>query len=219
MAHKKAAGSSRNGRESASKRLGVKLFGGQIAIPGNIIIRQRGTKFHPGENVGMGKDHTIFSKVEGVVSFTTKKGNRKYVSVLPIEALEEEKPLKVVATKAEPKEVKAPKKAKAEKKESSDDTKAMKAKAPAKAKVEKNEVKAKAAESKKSTKKGDDLKKINGIGPAFEKRLNVMGIFTYKDMSAMTEAKAEKLEEKYNDAMTSPEEWMNWAKEAKELMK
>jgi len=192
MAHKKAAGSSRNGRESASKRLGVKLFGGQIAIPGNIIIRQRGTKFHPGENVGMGKDHTIFSKIEGVVTFTTKKANRKHVSVLPIEALTEEKPVKVIATKAEPVEAV---KAKATKK------------APAKAKA------------KKSDKKGDDLKKINGIGPAFERRLNTMGIFTYADMSAITVDKAEKLETKHDDAMTSPEEWMEWANQAKELMK
>ena len=74
-------------------------------------------------------------------------------------------------------------------------------------------------ESKKSTKKGDDLKKINGIGPAFEKRLNAMGIFTYADMAAITVESAEKLEEKHGDAMTSPEEWMNWANEAKELMK
>ena len=111
MAHKKAAGSSRNGRESASQRLGVKLFGGQIAIAGNIIIRQRGTTFHPGENVGMGKDHTIFSKIDGVVEFKTKRNNRKYVSVIPIEAMTEEKPVKVVATKAEPKETKAPAKA------------------------------------------------------------------------------------------------------------
>ena len=73
--------------------------------------------------------------------------------------------------------------------------------------------------AKKSTKKGDDLKKINGIGPAFEKRLNAMGIFTYADMAAITVESAEKLEEKHGDAMTSPEEWMNWANEAKELMK
>ena len=73
MAHKKGVGSSKNGRESESKRLGVKIFGGQAAIAGNIIVRQRGTQHHPGANVGMGKDHTIFSKIEGTVKFQKKK--------------------------------------------------------------------------------------------------------------------------------------------------
>ena len=73
MAHKKAGGSSRNGRDSESKRLGVKLFGGQLALPGNIIVRQRGTKFHPGKNVGCGKDYTLFAKVEGKVQFSPAK--------------------------------------------------------------------------------------------------------------------------------------------------
>ena len=82
MAHKKAGGSSRNGRDSAGRRLGVKKFGGEAVIPGNIIIRQRGTKYHPGENVGMGKDHTIFALVEGKVSFCEKKG-RTVVGVEP----------------------------------------------------------------------------------------------------------------------------------------
>ncbi|NCP21428.1 MAG: 50S ribosomal protein L27 [Flavobacteriales bacterium CG_4_9_14_0_2_um_filter_35_242] len=86
MAHKKGAGSSRNGRESESKRLGVKIFGGQGAIAGNIIIRQRGTSHHPGENVFMGKDHTIHAKVDGIVKFTKKKDNRSYISIVPIEA-------------------------------------------------------------------------------------------------------------------------------------
>ncbi len=86
MAHKKGVGSSKNGRESHSKRLGVKIFGGQAAKAGNIIVRQRGTKHHPGENVGMGKDHTIFSLVDGVVRFDRKKGDKSYISVDPIEA-------------------------------------------------------------------------------------------------------------------------------------
>jgi len=85
MAHKKGVGSTKNGRDSNSKRLGVKIYGGQVAIPGNIIVRQRGTKFHPGENVGIGKDHTIFSKVEGLVKFTRKKKNRNYISVIPFD--------------------------------------------------------------------------------------------------------------------------------------
>jgi large subunit ribosomal protein L27 len=82
MAHKKGQGSSKNGRDSESKRLGVKKFGGQYVIAGNIIVRQRGTKFHPGENVGIGNDHTLFAKTDGVVSFVTKKNDRKYVSVV-----------------------------------------------------------------------------------------------------------------------------------------
>ena len=83
MAHKKAGGSSRNGRDTAGRRLGVKKFGGEAVIPGNIILRQRGTKWHPGENVGMGRDHTIFAKVEGEVSFRTGRLGRTFVSVLP----------------------------------------------------------------------------------------------------------------------------------------
>lgn len=84
MAHKKAGGSSRNGRDSAGRRLGVKKFGGERVIPGNIILRQRGTKWHPGEGVGMGKDHTIFATCDGNVDFTTKAKGRVYVSVAPM---------------------------------------------------------------------------------------------------------------------------------------
>ncbi|MBR6249787.1 MAG: 50S ribosomal protein L27 [Bacteroidales bacterium] len=85
MAHKKGVGSSKNGRESESKRLGLKVFGGQFAKAGNIIVRQRGTQHHPGENVGMGKDHTLFALVDGTVQFTKKTENRSYVSVIPAE--------------------------------------------------------------------------------------------------------------------------------------
>ena len=81
MAHKKAGGSSRNGRDSAGRRLGVKKFGGETVIPGNIIIRQRGTKFYPGDNVGIGKDHTIFALKEGKVIFKTKSSGKKFISV------------------------------------------------------------------------------------------------------------------------------------------
>ena len=84
MAHKKGAGSSKNGRESHSKRLGVKIFGGQRADAGNIIIRQRGTKHHPGDNVGIGKDHTLFALIDGTVVFRKKANDRSYVSVLPL---------------------------------------------------------------------------------------------------------------------------------------
>jgi len=82
MAHKKGAGSSKNGRDSQSNRLGVKIFGGQAIIAGNIIVRQRGTVHHPGENVGMGKDHTLFALTDGEVKFTKKRNNKSYVSVV-----------------------------------------------------------------------------------------------------------------------------------------
>ncbi len=86
MAHKKAGGSSRNGRDSAGRRLGVKKFGGEHVIAGNIIIRQRGTKVYPGDNVGMGKDHTLFALEEGKIQFSRKKNDRAYVSVIPASA-------------------------------------------------------------------------------------------------------------------------------------
>ncbi|NMB37647.1 MAG: 50S ribosomal protein L27 [Bacteroidales bacterium] len=84
MAHKKGVGSSKNGRESHSKRLGVKLFGGQFARAGNILVRQRGTVHNPGENVGMGKDHTLFALIDGTVVFKKKANNKSFVSVLPL---------------------------------------------------------------------------------------------------------------------------------------
>jgi large subunit ribosomal protein L27 len=84
MAHKKGVGSSRNGRESHSKRLGVKIYGGQHAIAGNIIVRQRGTVHHPGDNVGIGKDHTLFALTDGIVKFRKKANDRSYVSIEPV---------------------------------------------------------------------------------------------------------------------------------------
>jgi large subunit ribosomal protein L27 len=88
MAHKKAGGSSRNGRDSDGRRLGVKLFGGQSALAGNIIVRQRGTKWHPGANVGCGKDHTLFALSDGKVQFQTKGNGRSYVSIVTAQAAE-----------------------------------------------------------------------------------------------------------------------------------
>jgi large subunit ribosomal protein L27 len=102
MAHKKGAGSSKNGRESHSKRLGVKIFGGQAAIAGNIIVRQRGTHHHAGENVGIGKDHTLFALTPGLVEFKKKKNNRSFVSVVPFnipETIETVEVKKVVKAK------------------------------------------------------------------------------------------------------------------------
>lgn len=102
MAHKKGAGSSKNGRESHSKRLGVKIFGGQAAIAGNIIVRQRGTHHHAGDNVGIGKDHTLFALTPGLVAFKRKKNNRSFVSIIPFEipeAIETVEVKKVVKAK------------------------------------------------------------------------------------------------------------------------
>ncbi len=86
MAHKKAGGSSRNGRDTAGRRLGVKKFGGEIVVPGNILVRQRGTRWHPGAGVGMGRDHTLFALREGKVEFATKRRDRVYCSVMPNKA-------------------------------------------------------------------------------------------------------------------------------------
>ena len=101
MAHKKGAGSTDNGRESHSKRLGIKLFGGQVAIAGNIIVRQRGTKHHPGKNVGIGVDHTLFATADGVVTFRRQRGHRSVVSVLAAEAVADQ--IALVAKKKAPK--------------------------------------------------------------------------------------------------------------------
>lgn len=84
MAHKKAGGSSRNGRDSAGRRLGVKKFGGEAVVPGNILVRQRGTKFHAGANVGVGKDHTLYALTGGTVQFAQKRGGRNFVSIQPV---------------------------------------------------------------------------------------------------------------------------------------
>lgn len=89
MAHKKGVSSSKNGRESHSKRLGVKLFGGQACKAGNIIVRQRGTEFHPGKNIGMGSDHTLYALVDGTVQFQVKREDRRFVNVIPAEVVAE----------------------------------------------------------------------------------------------------------------------------------
>jgi len=104
MAHKKGAGSSRNGRESHSKRLGIKIFGGQDAIAGNILVRQRGTKHHPDKGVGIGKDHTLFALVDGTVVFKKKQDNKSYVSILPtavVKGVVAEAPVTIIAASAE----------------------------------------------------------------------------------------------------------------------
>jgi large subunit ribosomal protein L27 len=144
MAHKKGVGSSKNGRESESKRLGVKIFGGQAAIAGNIIVRQRGTQHHPGNNVGMGKDHTLYALTDGVVEFRKKKNNRSFVSVVPFS--------EEVMQAAEKAVAKATKKAapKAE----------AKVEAPAKEEAPAEEAKAEKTEAPKAETASGDLSKM-----------------------------------------------------------
>jgi large subunit ribosomal protein L21 len=141
----------------------------------------------------MGKDHTLFAKEVGLVTFTTKKGNRRFISVLPVDEYA------VVKDVAERKVVK--------------ETIAVATEA--KAETVKAEVPNEAAPKAKKTSKGGDLKKLNGVGPAFEKRLNALGIFTFADFIALTDARIEELEKQ--DSMTSLEEWHNWIVQAKEF--
>ncbi|MBK8243484.1 MAG: 50S ribosomal protein L27 [Saprospiraceae bacterium] len=117
MAHKKGEGSTSNGRDSNSKRLGVKLFGGQLAIAGNILVRQRGTKFHPGKNVGVGKDWTLYALTDGIVSFSKTIKDRNVIHVIPVtsaEVIAPAAPAPVVKAKAAPKAAPAPKAAEEE---------------------------------------------------------------------------------------------------------
>ena len=144
MAHKKGVGSSDNGRDSHSKRLGVKLFGGQAAIAGNIIVRQRGTRFHVGENVGIGRDHTLYALTDGVVTFRRGAKDRTYISILPAQAND------AVLSAAE--------------------------QAPVVMEV--------AAPKAKKASAGDDLKKIEGIGPKIAELLHKAGITTFAQLAA-----------------------------------
>lgn len=157
MAHKKGEGSTQNGRDSNAKRLGVKLYGGQKAVAGNIIVRQRGTKFHAGEHVYMGKDYTLHAAVDGTISYRKSRRDRTFVSVIPFDVAETVAPM-------------------------------PKAKPAPKAAEEKVEVAVatpvKAAEPAPAPAKNDDLKKIEGIGPAIENLLNSEGIVTFAALSA-----------------------------------
>lgn len=225
MAHKKGAGSTRNGRDSESKRLGIKLFGGQFAKAGNIIVRQRGTKHHPGDNVGIGKDHTLFALQDGIIVYKRKRKNRSYVSVIDQEAYSELMGLDI----APKKEIT---KAKPSKKETAPKTEA---KAPAESTKEVAEVKKqkpKAAKEEKATETSvepadllntlgtaeesdkQDLKKISGIGPAFEKKLNNLGIYTYAQISKLTEKEMDMLAELtgFSKARMISNNWVEEAK-------
>ncbi len=165
MAHKKGEGSTQNNRDSRSKRLGVKLFGGQTAIAGNIIIRQRGTRYHVGAGVGIGKDHTLYALVDGKVTFKKGRNDRMFVSVIAdSDVVPAAAPAKAKAASAVAKVV-AP---------------VAEAPAPAAAAAPKAE---KAPASSSSEVKPDDLKKIEGIGPKIEQLLNAGGITTFADLA------------------------------------
>ncbi len=202
MAHKKGAGSSRNGRESHSKRLGVKIYGGQLAIAGNIIIRQRGTTHHPSEGVGMGRDHTLFALQDGIVYFTKKRKNRSYVSVLSPDKYNSitGQNLAIVEVGGEVEQAveKTPEKKTPEKK------------AP-------KEVKKEKAQADLSTEK-DNLKVIEGLGPAYEKKLNAAGITSFAQLSALTAEDLVKLETEAGIKAAKVEK-DNWIGQAADLVK
>ena len=198
MAHKKGVGSSKNGRESESKRLGVKIYGGQFAKAGNILVRQRGTQHYPGDNVGMGKDHTLFSMIDGTVVFKRKRKDRSFVSVEPfveVETAVAEAPKAQAKPAAETKE-EAPK---------------------AEAKVEVAKAEAPKAQAKNADEK-DDLKKLDGVGPKLEEVFNAAGIATFENFAA---TKIEKLNEILEEAGSrySGKDPAPWVEQAKELAK
>lgn len=205
MAHKKGAGSSKNGRESHSKRLGVKIFGGQRAIAGNIIVRQRGTQHHPDVNVGMGKDHTLFALIDGKVVFRKKANNKSFVSVLPFEeeAVAVAEPKAKVAAKAEKPAAKKAKPAQTEAKEATAATEAKD-----------EEKKEKAAPKKAAKAKADDLTLIEGVGPKIAEVLAGAGLADFAGVAAKS---AEELKailvaagDQFNTAVTD-----TWPEQAK----
>ncbi len=210
MAHKKAASSSDNGRDSIGRRLGVKLFGGQAAIAGNIIIRQRGTKFHPGENVGMGRDHTIYALVDGTVVFKKKRLGRTFVNILPFDQVEEKLDTKPKAKKkvtpkiveekpvaeVTPPVVETPVADEPLFKIPEDETMAFDAPAPV------------AADLPKGIKQ-DNLTVVEGIGPKIAEHLTNGGIDTWQKLA---DAKVERLQEILTEAgprykMHNPTTW------------
>jgi|AntRauTorckE5430_2_1112549.scaffolds.fasta_scaffold03751_3 large subunit ribosomal protein L27 len=218
MAHKKGVGSTDNGRDSKSKRLGVKLFGGQHAKAGNILVRQRGTKYHPGENVYMGRDFTLHASIEGTVTFRRRRKNRMYVNIMPNGTANGNGTATVAAPAPEKKTAPAPKaepvKAAATPAKEAPKAKAAKAEAP----------KAKASKSEKITLpsgkkiKQDDLKMVEGVGPKIEGLLNEGGIQTWEDLA---NAPTEKVQAILDEAgsryrMHDPATWAKQAKLAHE---
>jgi large subunit ribosomal protein L27 len=214
MAHKKGVGSTDNGRDSNSKRLGVKLFGGQVAHAGNIIVRQRGTKFHSGENTYLGRDFTLHAKVDGIVTYKKRRLGRTFVSVIPFDQVNETvAKVEVKAPKAKPQPKPAP--------EPVVEAQPLAAVAAVEEKA------TKAPKAKKAEKitlpsgkklKLDDLKMVEGIGPKIEGLLNAAGIVTWKDLSNAPEEKVQGI---LDDAgpryrMHQPKTWANQAKMADE---
>lgn len=187
MAHKKGVGSSKNGRESESKRLGVKIYGGQYAKAGNILVRQRGTQHYPGENVGIGKDHTLFALIDGTVMFQKKRKNRSYVSVEPVVDVD------VAVAEVSAPVVEEKPKVKAE---------------PAKAEKVAAEVETEVAEA-------DDLKKLEGVGPKLAEVLNAAGINTYAELATSSVEKLNEIlaEAGSRYASKDPAPWIEQAKE------
>ena len=200
MAHKKAGGSSRNGRDSESKRLGVKRFGGEAVTAGNIIVRQRGTKFHPGANMGLGRDHTLFALSDGYVKFHVGQRGRSLVSIVdenpntpassnkkigaPTATAKAAAAVAVASASVSKKAAKAPAEEKAE----------AKPKAAAKPKAEKAPAKAGGAPKgllKKAPADADDLKAIKGLGPKAVEALNGAGVYMYAQLSGFSEADLE----------------------------
>lgn len=225
MAHKKGVGSTDNGRDSNSKRLGVKLYGGQEAKAGNIIVRQRGTKFHPGENVYKGKDYTLHAAIDGVVTFRRRRKNRTYVSVLPNGTVET---ATAPPPKAKPKKKPAPVAETATAKETAAEATAPKEEPAAPAKEEpaapQEKAPAKASKSEKITLpsgkkiKQDDLKMVEGVGPKIEGLLQEGGINTWEDLAT---APTEKVQAILDEAgpryrMHDPATWAKQAKLAHE---
>ncbi len=225
MAHKKGAGSSDNGRDSMGRRLGVKLFGGQLAIAGNIIVRQRGTKFHPGVNVYLAKDHTLHAAVNGTVKFTTGKKDRKFVHILPfVDEVLDVKPAKAkVATKATVAPKIAPVAIEVEKVAAPVvEHIAAEVAAPV---ITHEEVEVDSFVSEKPVVEtaapngnkggdGDDLKVVEGIGPKIEELIKAEGITTWAQLA---ETSVEKIQEILTAAgprykMHNPGSWPTQAK-------
>ena len=222
MAHKKGVGSTGNGRDSKSKRLGVKLFGGQSAKAGYILVRQRGTEYHPGENVYMGRDHTLHAAIDGVVSFTRARNDRRYVNVLPASAVAETiaKPKSAGAAQAKPQAktttpaAPVAKPAVIETPATEEVLESVSLEATA---VETSAEETKAEKKAPAAKKGpklNDLKIIEGVGPKIEQILKEGGIETWDDLAS---ASVDRLKEILDAAgsryqMHDPSTWPAQAK-------
>ena len=211
MAHKKGVGSTDNGRDSNSKRLGVKLFGGQLARAGNIIVRQRGTRFHPGRNVGMGKDFTLFALVDGTVSFRKRRLNRTFVSIEPADLVFE-----TIDRPAPPKAASKPKAEPAKKEsvveqieEKTEET------APVTQEITENPLDAVFAVIGQAKDEADDLKKLKGVGPKLSELLISLGINSYEQLSKLTDRELEILDPHLGSfkGKGKRDDWMQQAKD------